>query len=53
MLEIYSSINADAEEETIAKLEENVAKLPSITNMLKEGKSPDDIFKYCFGWFGT
>ncbi|AVD37036.1 Hsp33 family molecular chaperone HslO [Clostridioides difficile] len=33
----------DAEEETIAKLEENVAKLPSITNMLKEGKSPEDI----------
>ncbi|EQI96152.1 UNVERIFIED_ORG: hsp33 family protein [Clostridioides difficile Y384] len=27
----------DAEEETIAKLEENVVKLPSITNMLKEG----------------
>ncbi|MCC0632133.1 Hsp33 family molecular chaperone HslO [Clostridioides sp. ZZV15-6388] len=33
----------DAEEETIAKLEENVAKLPSITNMLKEGNLPEDI----------
>lgn len=33
----------DAEEETIAKLEENVTKLPSITNMLKEGNLPEDI----------
>lgn len=33
----------DAEEETIAKLEENIAKLPSITNMLKEGNLPEDI----------
>lgn len=33
----------DAEEETIVKLEENVAKLPSITNMLKEGNLPEDI----------
>lgn len=33
----------DAVEETIAKLEANVAKLDSITNMLKAGNTPEDI----------
>ncbi|MCU9810506.1 MULTISPECIES: Hsp33 family molecular chaperone HslO [Paraclostridium] len=33
----------DATEETISKLESNVANLDSITNMLKEGKTPEDI----------
>lgn len=33
----------DATEETISKLESNVANLDSITNMLKEGKNPEDI----------
>ena len=33
----------DAVEETISKLESNVAKLDSVTNMLKEGKTPQDI----------
>lgn len=33
----------DATEETISKLESNVANLDSITNMLKEGKIPEDI----------
>lgn len=33
----------DAEEENIVKLEQNIAKLSSITNMLKEGKTPEDI----------
>lgn len=33
----------DATEETISKLEFNVANLDSITNMLKEGKTPEDI----------
>lgn len=33
----------DATEETIPKLESNVANLDSITNMLKEGKTPEDI----------
>lgn len=33
----------DAEEETIAKLEENVAKLQSITNMMQDGNTPEDI----------
>lgn len=33
----------DATEETISKLEANVANLDSITNMLKEGKNPEDI----------
>lgn len=33
----------DAVEETIAKLEANVAKLESITNMLKAGNTPEDI----------
>lgn len=33
----------DATEETISKLEENVAKLTSITNMMSDGKNPEDI----------
>ncbi|MGL5695230.1 MAG: Hsp33 family molecular chaperone HslO [Peptostreptococcaceae bacterium] len=33
----------DAEEENISKLEQNISNLPSITNMLKEGKTPEDI----------
>ena len=33
----------DATEETISKLESNVANLDSITNMLKVGKTPEDI----------
>ncbi|MCE9676036.1 Hsp33 family molecular chaperone HslO [Paraclostridium bifermentans] len=33
----------DATEETISKLESNVANLDSITNMLKEGKTPEHI----------
>lgn len=33
----------DATEETISKLESNVANLDSITNMLKKGKTPEDI----------
>ena len=33
----------DAEEENIAKLEQNIGKLSSITNMLKEGNTPEDI----------
>ncbi|MEG1312335.1 Hsp33 family molecular chaperone HslO [Clostridium sp.] len=33
----------DATEETICKLEENVGKLTSITNMMQEGNIPEDI----------
>lgn len=33
----------DAEEETISKLEANVGKLPSITEMLSEGKTPEEV----------
>lgn len=33
----------DATEETITKLEQNVGKLQSVTTMLKEGKTPEDI----------
>ena len=33
----------DATEETIATLEQNVAKLKSVTTMLSEGMTPDDI----------
>jgi molecular chaperone Hsp33 len=33
----------DATEETISKLEKNVAKLTSITNMMSDGKTPEDI----------
>lgn len=35
----------DASEETISKLESNVAKLASITSMLKDGKTPEDILE--------
>ena len=35
----------DAVEETIATLEENVKGLDSITNMLKDGKTPEDILE--------
>ncbi|MGL5329369.1 MAG: Hsp33 family molecular chaperone HslO [Peptostreptococcaceae bacterium] len=33
----------DAEEENIVKLEQNISNIPSITTMLKEGKTPEDI----------
>lgn len=33
----------DATEEVISKLEENVAKLTSITNMMSDGNTPEDI----------
>ncbi|MEG1870895.1 MAG: Hsp33 family molecular chaperone HslO [Peptostreptococcaceae bacterium] len=33
----------DAEEENIAKLEQNIGKLTSVTDMLKEGNTPEDI----------
>ncbi|MBC5997065.1 Hsp33 family molecular chaperone HslO [Romboutsia ilealis] len=33
----------DAQEENIAKLEQNIGKLSSITNMLKDGNTPEDI----------
>lgn len=33
----------DATEETISKLEENVSKLQSMTKMLSDGKTPEDI----------
>ena len=33
----------DATEETISTLEKNVAKLKSVTTMLSEGMTPDDI----------
>ena len=35
----------DAVEETIATLESNVAKLDSVTSMLKDGKTPEDILE--------
>ncbi|WP_195238033.1 Hsp33 family molecular chaperone HslO [Romboutsia sp. 1001285H_161024_C4] len=33
----------DATEETISQLEQNISKLDSITNMMLEGKTPEDI----------
>ncbi|WP_042276156.1 Hsp33 family molecular chaperone HslO [[Clostridium] dakarense] len=33
----------DAEEETISRLEENVSRLQSITNMMQDGNTPEDI----------
>ena len=41
-------IMPDAEEEIIAYLEEKLPKLPSITTMLEEGKSPEDILGVLF-----
>ena len=39
----------DAEEENIAKLEQNIVRLSSITNMLKEGNTPEDILNIVLG----
>ncbi len=36
----------DATEEDISKLEENVGKLKSVTAMLEEGKTPEDILSF-------
>ncbi len=33
----------DATEETISQLEQNISKLSSITTMMSEGKTPEDI----------
>ncbi|MCR8746191.1 Hsp33 family molecular chaperone HslO [Romboutsia lituseburensis] len=33
----------DATEETISQLEQNISKLPSITTMMSEGKTPEEI----------
>lgn len=38
----------DAPEENIMKLEENLGKLPSITTLLEEGKTPEDILNIIF-----
>ncbi len=35
----------DATDETIDKLEQNIAKLESVTNMLQEGKKPEEILE--------
>lgn len=35
----------DAVEENIAKLEQNIGKIPSVTTMLNEGKTPEDILE--------
>ena len=39
----YFALMPDATEETISTLEKNVAKLKSVTTMLSEGMTPDDI----------
>jgi len=38
----------DAEEETISFLEKRIKDIPSVTTMLYEGKTPEDILKYIF-----
>jgi len=38
----------DAPEENIIQLEENLGKLPAITTLLEEGKTPEDILKIVF-----
>ncbi|WP_455539858.1 Hsp33 family molecular chaperone HslO [Terrisporobacter sp.] len=40
---IIVQLMPDATEETISKLEQNVSKLKSVTTMLSEGMTPDDI----------
>ena len=47
-----------AEEETIAKLEENLGKIPPVTDMLREGMRPEDILEkvldgFDITWNGT
>ena len=42
---LVGQLMPDASEETISKLESNVAKLASITSMLKDGKTPEDILE--------
>lgn len=35
----------DAKEETVSKIEENLSKITSVTDILKEGKTPEDLVK--------
>ncbi len=41
-----------AEEETIAKLEEKIKTMPTVTEMLEEGKTPEDILELLVGDMG-
>lgn len=41
----------DAQEEVIAKLEEKINKIKSITTMQEQGMTPEDILKYVLGDF--
>lgn len=43
----------DAQEEVIVHLEETLPKLPPITTMLEEGKTPEDILSAIFGDIDT
>jgi len=42
----------DAEEETIEILEKNITTIQSVTNMLDEGKSPEELLETVFGELG-
>ena len=42
-----------AEEKTIAFLEENIAKITSVTDMLEKGMTPEDILMEVLGGFGV
>ena len=39
----------DAKEETIAMIEENLSKITSVTDILKEGKTPEDLTQMVMG----
>ena len=41
-----------ADDAIIDKLEETIANMPSVTTLLDEGKSPEDILEYLLGDFG-
>ena len=45
-------IMPDAEEETIAAIESRVAGAPSVTSMMEDGMTPEDILEYYLGGLG-
>ena len=42
-----------AEEEVISRLEQNVQKINSVTNLLEEGHTPESMLEYILGDFGV
>jgi molecular chaperone Hsp33 len=42
----------DCPEETVSELEEKIKNMPSVTKLLEEGMTPEDILKFIIGDFG-